>query len=314
MTTYRTGITAPFPRTEELVRATRDLDRGRITPADAEAAFVRAEAEVSGVEEHLGLDVRTGGYLRWADLLRPFTEIWPNVTAGPLTRFYETNTFFRQPILAGPPSGGTGKLAGWLPRGPRARTILPGPYTFRKLAQIPYATETSYAPVVEIAAAMAAELRSLGAPGPYQVQFQEPMLVYDPPLGEGAEIVRAYRLLAEAVPGAATLVWTYFGDAGPVLPLLGQLPVDVIGFDLFESNLDRAPKLARPTLGLGVVDPRSTLSEEPTEVARLVRSAAKALGVSDVWLGPNPPLDLLPFTAAVEKLALLPTLRQELAR
>jgi 5-methyltetrahydropteroyltriglutamate--homocysteine methyltransferase len=314
MTTYRTGVTGPFPRTEELVQATRDLDRGRITPEAGAAAFGRAEAEVVAVEERLGLDARTGGYLRWADLLRPFTEIWPGVAAGPLTRFFETNTFYRQPVLARPPSGGSGKLAGWLPRGPTARAILPGPYTFRKLADVSYATDTSNAPVVEIAAAMAAELRALGAGAPRQVQFQEPMLVYDPPRGEGAEIVEAYRLLADALPRTTKLLWTFFGDVGPALPLLGRLPVDVIGFDLFESNLDRAPTLPRHGIGVGVIDPRSTLAEQPAEVARLVRSAEKTLGASDVWLGPSPPFDLLPFTAAVEKLALLPTLRQELAR
>ncbi|HTP53892.1 MAG TPA: hypothetical protein VML94_02875, partial [Thermoplasmata archaeon] len=260
MTTYRTGVTGPFPRTEALVQATRDLDRGRISPEAGEAAFVRAEAEVAAVEERLALDARTGGYLRWPDLLRPFTEIWPEVSAGPLTRFFETNSFYRQPIVRSPPQGGRGRLGRWLPKGPNARAILPGPYTFRRLAEVSYAPDMSNAPVAEIAAAMAAELLSLGPNVPPQVQFQEPMLVYDPPSGESAEVVTAYRLLADALPNSEKLVWTYFGDAGPVLRLLGRLPVEVVGFDLFESTLDHAEKLSGHGIGAGVIDSRSTLA------------------------------------------------------
>ena len=69
---WRATLTGPFPRPEALVQATRDLDRGRIPPEKAEEAFAAAEAEVRRVEADLGLDARTGGYLRWADLFRPF--------------------------------------------------------------------------------------------------------------------------------------------------------------------------------------------------------------------------------------------------
>ena len=45
-----------------------------------------------------------------------------------------------------------------------------------------------------------------------------------------------------------------------------------------------------------------------------MRAAEKVLGARELWLGPNPPLDLLPFTTAVEKLHVLPQLREALAR
>jgi len=314
MTEYRIGATGPFPRTEELVQATRDLDRGRISPAAAEAAFARAEAEVADVEERLGFDVRTGGYLRWADMFRPFTETWPGVEAGALTRFFETNTFYRQPVLRARPEGGTGRLATWLPDSPDHLAILPGPFTFAALAERSYAPAGPLTPVEEIAAAMTAELRSLGPRTPRQIQFQEPMLTYRPPRGDGAEIVRAYRRLAEGLPGATISVWTYFGDVRPVLPLLDRLPVARIGFDLFESSLEGATALHGKGIGAGVIDSRSTLAEEPREVARRVKEAVRTLGATEVFLGPTPPLDRLPFAPAVEKLALLPALRTEIAR
>lgn len=314
MIEYRTGVTGPFPRPEELVQATRDHDRGRIPAEALEAAFVRAEDQVAAVEERLRLDVRTGGYLRWPDLFRPFTELWPGVEAGTLTRFFETNTFYRQPVFRSRPVGGSGKLVRWLPEPGTGRAILPGPYTFGALSDLRYASGPSASPVEEIAAALAAELRALGDRLPRQVQFQEPMLVYQPPRGDAQEVVRAYRLLADAVPTATTIVWTYFGDAAPVLPLLARLPVNVVGFDLFESSVPAGPGLGGKGVGFGCIDSRETLPEQPKEVARLVRAAETALRPSSVWLGPSPPLDLLPFEAAAAKLELLPVLKEELTR
>lgn len=314
MTVYRTCVTGPFPRTEELVQATRDLDRGRITVPAGEAAFAKAESEVAAVEGRLELDVRTGGYLRWADMFRPFTEIWPGVTAGTLTRNFETNTFYRQPVFERPPKGGGGKLGRWLPDAATSRAILPGPYTFRKMSEVQYAPADSNAPIEHIAEAMAAELASLGARVPRQVQFQEPMLVYDPPRGDVPELRRAYQRLASALPAATKIVWTYFGDVAPAWPLLSRLPVDVVGFDLFESSLEAGEKIPGRGVGVGCIDSRSTVREETGEVARLVGAAVRPLAPETVWLGPSPPLDLLPFTAAAEKLELLPALRTELAR
>jgi 5-methyltetrahydropteroyltriglutamate--homocysteine methyltransferase len=312
--TYRTTLTGAFPRPEALVQATRDLDRGRIPPEAAEAAFQVAETEVRRVEKDLGLDTVTGGYLRWSDLFRPFTQIWSGVSAGPLTRFFETNTFYRQPVLERPPTPGKGALAGWVPRGKDARAVLPGPFTFAALSDIRYAPKGSASAILDLATALAAEISSLGADRPGHVQFQEPMLAYAPPKGDLAEVVEAYRRLATASVGSVTSVWTYFADAGPVLDQAARLPVDVVGFDLFESTIPQGIRLGSKGIGLGCLDPTTTIAEEPTAVAQLVRAAEAALRPNVVWLGPNPPLDLLPFESAVAKLQLLPRLREALGR
>ncbi|HUI38983.1 MAG TPA: hypothetical protein VLY85_05065, partial [Thermoplasmata archaeon] len=111
----RTALTGPFPRSEALVAATRDLDRGRTTAEAVAALYDAAESEVARLEEQLGLDVRSGGYLDWADLFRPFSESWRGFTVGPVTRWFETNTFYRQPILHAPPERVEGAIARRLP-------------------------------------------------------------------------------------------------------------------------------------------------------------------------------------------------------
>jgi 5-methyltetrahydropteroyltriglutamate--homocysteine methyltransferase len=311
---YRTTLTGPFPRPEPLVQATRDLDRGRITAEQADEAFGAAEAEVSRIEGELQLDARTGGYLRWPDLFRPFSELWGGVSTGPLTRFFETNTFYRQPVFESAPVAGKGRLSAWLPRGKGTRAILPGPHTFAALSEIRYSSKGRSGAVGDIAGALAAELRALGPDRPEHVQFQEPMLAFAPPKSGTKELVAAYRTLVEACAGATTAVWTYFGDGGAALAAGARLPVDVVGIDLFGSTLPRGAKLGGKGIGLGCLDPTTTIPEDPEAVARLVHEAEEALRPSVVWLGPNPPLDLLPFTSAAQKLRLLPDLKEALGR
>jgi 5-methyltetrahydropteroyltriglutamate--homocysteine methyltransferase len=316
----RTGLTGPFPRSEALVAATRDLDRGRTTPEAVEDLYRGTEEEVVRLEERLGLDHLTGGYLRWADLFRPLAETWTGFTVGPVTRWFETNTFYRQPILHAPPERVAGALAARLPPTPRAKdparakVILPGPYTLTSLLDN-RSGETPEALAHRFGRLLADELRELRSLGFTTFQFQEPALVVHPPRSAGAEaVVEAYRRIAEGATGATTIVWTFFADAGPAWPLLARLPVGVVGVDLAETEpASLAPFADRRGIGLGVLDPRTTLVEDPAEVARIARQIAERVRPSAVWLGPGAPLDLLPWEPATRKLHLLPAAAQALS-
>jgi 5-methyltetrahydropteroyltriglutamate--homocysteine methyltransferase len=311
-----TSLTGPFPRSEPLVAATRDLDRGRTTPEAVEERFAEAEREVVALEGRLGLDALTGGYLRWPDLFRPFAEAWRGFTVGPVTRWFETNTFYRQPVLHAPPERVAGVVRAALPSEKvvapaRTNVILPGPFTFAGLLDN-RSGETREALTHRFGRLLAEEIRDLHRVGYQTFQFQEPLLVVEPPKGPLAEAaVAAYQSIGAAADGASTMVWTYFGDAVPVEPLLHRLPVGLVGVDLAETEPAklRAPPDHRG-LGLGVVDPRTTLPEDPAEVARIVKSIAGHGGPKEVWLGPGGPLDLLPAEPAARKLHVLPAAKQ----
>jgi 5-methyltetrahydropteroyltriglutamate--homocysteine methyltransferase len=314
-----TSLTSAFPRSEALVEATRDLDRGRTSPDAVQELFRRTEAEVAQLEERLGLEPRTGGYLRWQDLFRPFAETWDGFTVGPLTRWFETNQFFRQPILHAPPARAAGAIVSWLPpvgkNGSHHRkAILPGPYTFSGLVDN-RSGETSEALTHRLGRLLGEEVRDLRTAGYSAFQFQEPLLVTHPPEGARAEaVVAAYTAIAEGADGATTAVWTFFGDAQPAWPLLTRLPVSVVGVDLSETDAQKlAPPTERRGLGLGVIDPRTSLVEEPEAVVRLVRSIADRQRPTVLWIGTGAPLDLLPWEPAIRKLHVLPAVRQGLA-
>ncbi|HEV2316495.1 MAG TPA: hypothetical protein VGV89_02840 [Thermoplasmata archaeon] len=313
----RTSLTGPFPRPEALVAATRDLDRGRTDVESVDRLRRSTAEEIARIEERLGLTPATGGYLGWQDLYRPIAERWGGFSVGPLTRFFETNTFFRQPILSHPPERTAGALLAQLPGAlgvaPSARSlvILPGPYTLSGILDN-RSGETDEALVHRLGRLFADELTELKGAGYSTFQFQEPLLVVRPPKGPMAEsVVAAYRAIGTAAGNATTLVWTYFADAAPVYPLLTRLPVTVVGIDLSETDPKQlAAADHRVGLGLGCVDPRTTLLEDAGELATIARELRDRLRPPVLWLGPGAPLDLLPYEPATRKLHLLPAARQ----
>jgi 5-methyltetrahydropteroyltriglutamate--homocysteine methyltransferase len=317
--TIHAGLTSPFPRTERLVTATRDLDRGRTTPELAEKAFVDAENELLALEERLFSTV-TAGFLRWNDLFRPIAETWGGFTVGPLTRWLETNTFFRQPILSGEAHRTPGALAARLPpplasRAAAARVLLPGPYTLTRVLE-----NRSGAPQSEVVRSLGRllgeELGELSGLGYRVFQFSDPILVTEPlELQDQSAVLDAYRSISEAVPSATTIVWTFGADTGPALGFLDRLPVSVVGIDL----TDTAPETLRPGpdrlgLGLGIIDPRTTLPETLGDTVSVVREALRHRPSANVWLGPGAPLDLLPAHPAEQKLLRLSDVRHTLLR
>jgi 5-methyltetrahydropteroyltriglutamate--homocysteine methyltransferase len=314
------SLTGPFPRSEAIVRATRDLDRGRTTPEAVDRLYRTTEDELLQVESRHSLEPRTGGYLRWADLFRPFASNWSGFEVGPVTRWFETNTFYRQPILHAPPERVAGSLLAWFPGANpalparRAKAILPGPYTFAGMLDN-RSGETAEALIHRLGRLLAAEVAELRGQGYETFQFQEPLLVTRPPSGPAAEsTIAAYRSLGDAVGGGTSLVWTFFGDAGPALPLLGRLPVSAVGVDLAETEPTALAGFPSGRgIGFGCLDPRTTLLEEPTEAAARVTAACDLARPSGVWLGPGAPLDLLPWDAAVRKVSALAATRELLA-
>jgi len=314
-----TGLTGSFPRSEALVRATRDLDRGRTTPDAVEELYVSTEAEVVALERRLGFAEVTAGYLRSPDLFRAIAESWEGFTVGPLTRWLETNTFYRQPILLAPPGRSPGALASRLPpplRGAPAgsRIVLPGPYSLSLMLDN-RSGETEPALIHRLGRLLGDEVKELSGLGFRTFFFSDPQLVVRPAEGPRAEaVVSGYRAIQESMNGGTVIAWTYGADARHAFALLDRLPVAAVGIDLAETEADQLPESpGHRGLGLGVVDPRTTLEEDPAEVAKVVRTAQARRKASTVWLGPGGPLDLLPWEPATRKLHVLPAVQRVLS-
>ncbi len=312
MASYFAGLTGPFPRSEALVEVTRRKDRGLETEAAVRARYDAESERVTRREIELGFDWVTGGLLPWQDLFRPWIERTENLETGALSRWFETNTFYRPPRVSGPltrrPRGVLGTLPpldpdpGGRPRG----WVAPGPWTFARLCEDPGGKGTERLSRLW-ADRLAQEATALRAGGVGSLLLLEPSLVTDPPgPAEREGLRRAYRPLERVLTGPEDGIWTFFGDALPVLPLLSRLPGNLLGLDLTETEPRRLKAFPRgKTLGLGVLDPRTSLPEELPEIVSTVRALVRRLSPSRVLMGPAASLDLLTGEAADKKLTVL---------
>src|SRR5260370_2370019 len=94
---YQHGI---YPRSEQVVAATRGIDRGRVGSDAVGRAFADDLAAFVRVQQDAGMDFFSDGLLKWQDIFRPLTEA---LGAKPhtLVRWFDTNTFVREPELSG---------------------------------------------------------------------------------------------------------------------------------------------------------------------------------------------------------------------
>jgi 5-methyltetrahydropteroyltriglutamate--homocysteine methyltransferase len=277
-----------FPRSEALVQATRDLDRGRTTQEAVDEQVERDLAELVSAQQQAGLDLLADGMLRWQDHFRPLLEAADGLETGALTRFLDTNTFYRAPRSTGQP-----RLSE--PLGHRFVAPLSGPrlVTFPSPFALSHGTGLSPKEVADnilrpALEGVEAELIVLAEP--FLAREENPSL-------DG---------LAEALDGLGDdlALWIEFGDAGPLLGRgLADLPVDGIGIDFYATHLDDVPDGFDKLLLAGVLDARNSLAEEPRELASFAQRLAEK--AERVALVPNGDLQYVSQPIAQDKLARL---------
>lgn len=304
---YAPGI---YARSEELVQATRDLDRGRTTEGAVEEQRQADVRSFLGAQREAGLDYFSDGLLNWQDIFRPFDEAAEGLRPGPLTRFSNTNTFYRAPAVEAEtpklvePLKETFFRIGELPRGQWAAT-LPSPHSFAEQA----AGEID--PYVVAETVLGPQIRWFAANGCAYVVLQETVL-----LGEGSDLPglsSALDALASPLPLALQLP---FGDAGSVLGELTELDVDAIGVDFYATDAAALPRPFPKSLLAGVVDARNSLLEEPEDLARFGRGLLESMDEgAELHLVPNGGLQFVPEKIAREKVlrlgAAAKTLKEE---
>lgn len=290
MRAYAPGI---YPRSEALVQATRDLDRGRTSPEEVDSRFAADLAGLVAAQQEAELDLVSDGMLRWQDLFRPLVEASSGLEAGPLTRFLDTNTFFRSPrVTSGGPKLEQPLDDGYVAPVPGLRVVtLPSPFAFSRGTEV---TPSAFAKGVlkpQIEALEDVEL----------VVLSEPFLAAeeDPDLDALAE---ALELLPRASPIALQLT---FGNSKKALERgLADLPVEAVGVDFYATHPTDIPMGMRKRLLAGVVDARSSALEDPG-VLRAFAARLDARGVAEIDLVPNGDLQFVPEPIAREKLARL---------
>jgi 5-methyltetrahydropteroyltriglutamate--homocysteine methyltransferase len=274
-----------YPRSEALVQATRDLDRGRTTQEAVDEQVERDFAELLSVQQQAGLDLVADGMLRWQDHFRPLLEAADGLETGALTRFLDTNTFYRAPKSTGEPHLSE-------PLGERYVMPLPGPRLVTLPSPFALAHGTSLSPREVAAGVLKPALEGIDAE---LVVLAEPFLAREesPQLDGLAEAL-------ELLDGKLAL-WLEFGDAGPALRSgAADLPVEALGIDFYATHLDDVPEGFGKLVLAGVLDARNSLTEEPRELASFAERLSQR--AERVALVPNGDLQYVSEPIAREKL------------
>lgn len=305
------------PGQQRLRRALAARDRAEIDAAEL-AAIERATVdEIVHEQEHAGVDVVTDGQIRSYDPISHTMGALDGVRINGLLRYFDTNFYFRQPVVRAAVSRcnslarGEYDLASMAARRP-VKPVLPGPYTLARLSVIEsgaYGSMTDLAHA--LSAALVAEVQDLARAGAKIIQIEEPAILTHP------EDIRLLRQLLEplwaARSSAQLAVATYFGDAEPLYAQLNSLPADIVALDFTYS-----PKLAETVaatgaskmLALGIVDGRNTRLEDADTIARQVDALLQHYTLDTVHLLPSCGLEYLPRDCARAKLELLARVRK----
>ncbi len=297
MQAFAPGI---YPRSEELVQATRDLDRGRTSQEAVDEQIERDLGELVSVQQAAGLDLLADGMLRWQDVFRPIVEAADGLEKGALTRFLDTNTFYRAPSS----TTATPTLSQPVNRGFISQ--VPGP----RLVTLPSPFALAHGTGVEPSTLAANVLRpQIDALDTELVVLEEPFLARS----EEGGLEKLGDALEQLAGGPRIALWVTFGSAERLFQQgLADLPVDAIGVDFYATKVNAIPEGFHKTLLAGVLDARSSVPEEPGEIAAFVRQV-RARGVEDIALVPNGDLQYVSQSVTSEKLARLGKAKTEAA-
>lgn len=303
------ALSGSYPRSETLVKATWNFDKNLLDQNGLDKVRLDEAKQLVALQEKLGFSSVTDGNLAWQDAFRGIIEASSAFEVGGVTRLFETNRFYRQPILRGknpsPDVGALGRvlLLDKIKTKRAKRAILPSPYWLAK------ATKVENGQTFEAAADTLAEYvnacsKWLEAQGYTELHFNEPLLFYE----KGGDTKLAGRLIKTALKGlrADTTVNFPNGDAGRNLPWAANLPATTIGVDFVETYVvDLAKGVKLNGLLAAVVDSQESLLESPEEVDELVTGIEKRLAPKSTVLSHTWDLEFNPNTNAEKKLEIL---------
>jgi len=301
-----------------LRRAIAQSEKGEKTAEDLRAAEDRMTELALGDQLEAGLEVVTDGQIRWYDAISHLAGKLQGIRINGLLRFFDTNTYFRQPVVHGAIERTKPLVVGdfEFAKGKSSRPVKPvltGPVTLARHSIEENGKAGGFERLVEsFTAALTSEVAALAAAGASLIQIDEPSLLKHPEDLRQAE--RSLKTFGAAKGTSQLMLAVYFGDPAPVYDKLQALPVDALSLDFTYSpslvDTVAAHGSAKP-LALGLVDGRNTRLEDARTVAGQLEKIGRRLGSARTWLSPSCGVEYLPRDRAQLKLRHLRTIRKE---
>ena len=316
----RLHLSGSFPRSEQLIEATRAATRGKVSPSVVEEAFRLDLMKLVQLQTEAGLDFVVDGQLNWQDLFRPFCELFAGIQLGSLVRWFDNNTFYRKPVVVdrvrfvGTTLERYFRL-GVSPTASAKKAILPGPYTFAAMSE-----NTAYQSMADLVDDIAHALREtvmrLRGSGYCYFQFNEPYICFGNMMTDELDMLKHALGTCTKGLGEKSALQIYFGDPSSYLDVLLDYPIDCIGLDFYAMSADSLSghDFTRE-LACGCIDGRNSLLESPTDLKRLLAKIEIEEGIDpeNISLCPNCDLEFLPHGIAEKKVRILAEAREVLS-
>ena len=291
-----------FPRSEPLIEATRK------NPEKAKEMLPKETKKIIELQKDAGLSYISDPLLGWDDMLRPYSLSFKGIKVGGLNRFFETNTFYRVPIVKGKVRG-DGKTTlnslylELLKETKKPLSVsLPEPLTFALMCK-----DESYGKfeslASDIAVALSREAKSLKdhfdlliLKAPYLSFIKERDL-----FSLSADLVKKVRKAF----GKEVILHTYFKDVSDRLDLLLESPADGLGIDTFNTPMTSLKEFSFKSITVSMIDGYNTKMETSRSIKERVMWAERNLRFKKLRVSNNLDLEYVPYSFAVRKVKTL---------
>ena len=290
-------------------RTISQMDTGAATHEDLERVIREVTSDVIQEQIDAGIDLPTDGQIAWEDGQTPFARGLKGFEITGLIRYFDTNTYYRQPVPQAkieweqPISVHWYKYAAAQSSQP-VKAVITGPYSMAALSQLGCYDELGPL-VMDLAHALNKEALALQEAGAPFIQFNEPCI-----LAAKQDIGLMEQASEVVVKGVTTKtgICTFFKDIAGIEEQFLGLPFQVFGLDFVmgSKNYDLLQHLpADRELAAGIMDARNTKMETVDGLVDNVRRISQHVSLDRLYLSPSAGLEFLPRVTAKEKLVRL---------
>lgn len=309
MTKIASLIHGIYPRSGVLAQTTRDFERARVKKTDVAKKQKTDFTHLVSLQKTLSFAYIEDGKNSWQDIFRPLVLASSGMEVGALTRWFDNNSFFRQPIFNKKVTVSAKKLNSFFytinPLG-KWKVTLPSPYTFAKLGNsndnISFEERLAIATNIIVSVVQYLEKKGVAF-----IQLNEPYMPYH--TAKKSDIVLLQKSLREIKKEANKTILAihfYFGDAAEIAPYFFDTTiVDVVGIDFYKTAISNLPNNISVPIIAGILDGRNSLLENKFALKKFIELAVKRLNPPILYLSNNSDMEFLPETVASKKLHIL---------
>ena len=297
-----------YPRNEKLIESTRSYDK------TLEKQFKKEKSRLLRIQLNNKLDYISDPLIDWDDNLRPFTDNLRGIERGPLTRYYENNTFYRQPIIKSK-LGTTGNILknsicfDLFTSKSKVKIDILDPFTFYDLSANEFYKSEEEA-VNAFAEIIKKELNSLKK-DVQLIQFNSPSLAR---IEEADRLNMVKKAMEKIVKGldTKTCLNLWGSDISNTLEEFQEFPVDIIGVDFTSSNIGKFDKIEmKKGLACGLIDAKNTKMEKSSDIIQELKNIKKIFNPESLAVISSWDFEFIPESFADKKLQIMKQIKEK---